>query len=34
VPPVIEDGHLVLPSGPGWGADINEEAVRAYPPKR
>jgi L-alanine-DL-glutamate epimerase-like enolase superfamily enzyme len=34
VPPVIEDGMLVLPTGPGWGTDINEEVVRAHPPKR
>jgi len=33
LPPVIEDGHLVLPEGPGWGADVNEEFVRAHPPK-
>ena len=32
-PPVIEDGHLLLPTGPGWGAEVNEEAVRAHPPK-
>ncbi len=32
-PPRIEDGHLVLPTGPGWGADVNEAAVRAHPPK-
>ena len=32
-PPVIEDGHLVLPTGPSWGADVNEAAVRAHPPK-
>ncbi len=32
-PPVIEDGHLLLPTGPGWGADVNEAAVRAHPPK-
>jgi len=32
-PPVIEDGHLVLPTGPGWGADLNEDAIRAHPPK-
>jgi len=31
--PVIEDGELVLPTGPGWGIDINEAAVRARPPK-
>jgi L-alanine-DL-glutamate epimerase-like enolase superfamily enzyme len=33
-PPVIEDGHLVLPTGPGWGAEINEDFVRAHPPRR
>jgi L-alanine-DL-glutamate epimerase-like enolase superfamily enzyme len=32
-PPRIEDGYLILPTGPGWGADVNEEAVRAHPPK-
>ena len=32
-PPLIEDGHLVLPTGPGWGADVNEDAVRAHPPR-
>lgn len=30
--PVIEDGHMRLPAGPGWGADINEEALKAHPP--
>jgi L-alanine-DL-glutamate epimerase-like enolase superfamily enzyme len=34
VPPRIEKGHLLLPTGPGWGTEINEEAVRAHPPKR
>src|SRR5713101_4691147 len=33
VPPVIENGNLLLPKGPGWGADVNEEFVRAHPPK-
>ncbi len=32
-PPVIEDGHLRLPEGPGWGAEVNEDAIRAHPPK-
>jgi galactonate dehydratase len=32
--PRIENGELIVPTGPGWGADINEEAVRAHPPKR
>src|SRR5438045_1514889 len=26
-PPVIENGELLLPTGPGWGADGNEEFV-------
>lgn len=34
VPPVIENGDLLLPAGPGWGAEINEEFVRAHPPRR
>jgi galactonate dehydratase len=33
-PPVIKDGELVLPTAPGWGADVNEEAVRAHPPQQ
>lgn len=32
-PPVIENGEFVLPTTPGWGADVNEKAVRARPPK-
>ncbi|HEY8875040.1 MAG TPA: mandelate racemase/muconate lactonizing enzyme family protein [Stellaceae bacterium] len=32
-PPVIENGELLLPTGPGWGAEVNEEFVRAHPPK-
>ena len=32
-PPVIENGELVLPTGPGWGIEINEAAVRARRPK-
>jgi galactonate dehydratase len=34
VPPVIEGGDLLLPNGPGWGADVDEAFVRAHPPKR
>ncbi|MGH7092473.1 MAG: mandelate racemase/muconate lactonizing enzyme family protein [Stellaceae bacterium] len=34
VPPVIDSGDLLLPTGPGWGAEVNEEFVRAHPPKR
>ena len=32
-PPVIENGELIVPTRPGWGADVNEEAVRAHPPR-
>ncbi len=32
--PEIKDGHLLLPTRPGWGTDINEEAVRAHPPRK
>ncbi|RPH82717.1 MAG: mandelate racemase/muconate lactonizing enzyme family protein, partial [Candidatus Rokuibacteriota bacterium] len=32
--PEIKDGHLILPTRPGWGSDVNEEAVRAHPPRR
>ena len=31
--PEIKDGQLRLPPGPGWGADLNEEVIRAHPPK-
>jgi galactonate dehydratase len=30
--PVIEAGELLIPTGAGWGAEINEDAVRAHPP--
>ena len=30
-PPVIKDGHILLPTGPGWGADIDEKVLRAHP---
>jgi galactonate dehydratase len=33
-PPVIERGDLLLPSRPGWGADVDEAFVRAHPPRR
>ena len=32
--PKIENGELLLPTGIGWGADVNEAAVRAHPPLR
>ena len=31
-PPEIADGHLRLSDRPGWGTDVNEEAVKAHPP--
>lgn len=31
-PPVVENGEFVVPARPGWGADINEDAIRAHPP--
>lgn len=34
VKPEIVDGYLRLPTGPGWGTEVNEEAVRAHPPQR
>jgi L-alanine-DL-glutamate epimerase-like enolase superfamily enzyme len=33
VTPDIRDGLLRLPAGPGWGTEVNEEAVRAHPPR-
>jgi L-alanine-DL-glutamate epimerase-like enolase superfamily enzyme len=32
-PPRIENGHLIVPTRPGWGADVNEAAVRKHAPK-
>jgi galactonate dehydratase len=32
--PEIVDGHLQVPAAPGWGTEINEEAVRAHPPRQ
>lgn len=29
--PVIEQGEMLVPEGPGWGCDVIEEAVRARP---
>merc|ERR1712070_1151483 len=31
VVPVIRNGVMTLPSGPGWGVDLNEEAIRTPP---
>jgi L-alanine-DL-glutamate epimerase-like enolase superfamily enzyme len=32
--PTIEDGHLRLPTTPGWGTEVDEAGVRAHPPRR
>ncbi|MEM7670696.1 MAG: mandelate racemase/muconate lactonizing enzyme family protein [Pseudomonadota bacterium] len=32
-PPEIRDGHLILGNAPGWGVEINEEAIRSHPPR-
>jgi len=32
-PYVIENGAMLLPTGPGWGTVVNEAVVRAHPPK-
>ena len=29
----IRDGHLHLSKAPGWGVEVNEDAIRAHPPK-
>jgi L-alanine-DL-glutamate epimerase-like enolase superfamily enzyme len=29
--PEVRDGELVVPAGPGWGADIVEEVLREHP---
>jgi galactonate dehydratase len=34
VQPTIVDGYLQLPTGPGWGTEVNEAALRAHPPRR
>ena len=34
VVPVIENSELLLPTGPGWGIEVNEAAVRAHPPRQ
>jgi galactonate dehydratase len=32
-PIVIENGEFVVPCRPGWGSDINQDAIEAHPPK-
>ena len=33
VPPTIENGEFVVPTGPGWGIEVNEAAIRRRKPK-
>jgi galactonate dehydratase len=28
---VVRDGHMRVPTGPGWGVELNEEFLRAHP---
>jgi len=30
----IENGEFLLPTGPGWGTEIDEEVLHAHPPRR
>jgi L-alanine-DL-glutamate epimerase-like enolase superfamily enzyme len=32
-PPIIENGELIVPTRPGWGADVNEDVIKAHPPR-
>ena len=32
-PPRTANGHLIMPTKPGWGADINEDVVKRRLPK-
>lgn len=32
-PMAIQNGEMLVPTGPGWGVDVNEAGVRAHPPK-
>jgi galactonate dehydratase len=34
VHPKVENGFLHLSDAPGWGTEVNEDAVRAHPPRR
>jgi L-alanine-DL-glutamate epimerase-like enolase superfamily enzyme len=34
VVPKIEHGELLLPTGIGWGAEVNEDVIKAHPPLR
>ncbi len=32
-PAQVDRGHLLVPTAPGWGAEVNEAAVRRHPPR-
>ena len=32
-PPVFDNGDFILPTGPGWGVEVNEAGLRKHPPK-
>ena len=32
--PAVEAGALLIPTGAGWGAEVNEDVLRAHPPAR
>jgi L-alanine-DL-glutamate epimerase-like enolase superfamily enzyme len=31
--PSIENGEYIVPTGPGWGVEVNEAGIRKHPPK-
>jgi len=33
-PPVIENGDFILPTGPGWGVEVDEAGLRKHPVKQ
>jgi galactonate dehydratase len=33
-PPTIKNGHIEVPTAPGWGADIDEAVLLAHPFER
>lgn len=32
--PEIIDGYLTVPNAPGWGAELNDDVIKAHPPKQ
>jgi galactonate dehydratase len=32
-PPLVERGYLQIPTAPGWGAEVDEAALKRHPPK-